>query len=130
VYGIKTDGTSNLLATVAPAIDSSLAFIDATVYPYLQLKMYATDTVNSTPYQLNYWRINADYLPEGAVAPAILYSMKDTVEQGQQINFSLAFSCLIASILCKISSKLMAIVVIVLILTVSSFTIRKFHNGL
>jgi hypothetical protein len=91
VHGVKSNGTSELLATVVPAIDSSLAFIDAAIYPYIRLKMNNTDSTFLTPQQLTYWRINADYLPEGAVAPNILYSMKDTIEQGEKINISLAF---------------------------------------
>ncbi|MGG9972822.1 C25 family cysteine peptidase [Ferruginibacter sp. SUN002] len=91
VYGVKKDGSKILLATVHPAIDTSLAFIDASIYPYVQLKMINIDETYATPKQLTYWRINADYLPEGAVAPNILLNMKDTVEQGEKINFALVF---------------------------------------
>ena len=91
VYGIKTNGIQSLLATVSPATDSSLAFIDATVYPNIKLKMLNKDANFATPTQLKYWMVNADYVPEGAVAPNILYNMKDTLEQGEKVNFSLAF---------------------------------------
>ncbi len=91
VYGVKQDGTQTLMATVRPATDTSLSFIDAVTYPYVKLKMQNDDSRFATPYQLRYWRINADYIPEGAVAPNILFSMKDTVEQGEHINFALAF---------------------------------------
>jgi len=53
--------------------------------------MLNSDETFATPSQLNYWRINADYVPEGSVAPNIVYSMKDTVDQGDKINFALAF---------------------------------------
>ncbi|MBL0359261.1 MAG: hypothetical protein IPP72_21410 [Chitinophagaceae bacterium] len=91
VVGIKLDGTQSLLATVRPATDTSLAFISAATYPYLKLKMLNNDNVFATPLQLRYWRINADYIPEGAVAPNILFRMKDSVEQGEHIDFALAF---------------------------------------
>lgn len=91
VYGVRIDGTQTLLATVQPATDTSLAFINAVTYPFVKLKMQNDDTKFATPYQLRYWRINADYMPEGAVAPNVLFSMKDSVEQGEAINFSLAF---------------------------------------
>ena len=91
VWGIKTSGVIDLLATVAPAIDTSLAFIDATVYPNIKLKMLNSDAVNATPYQLRYLRVNADYVPEGAVAPNILFSVRDSVDQGDKINFAVAF---------------------------------------
>ena len=91
VYGIKADGTQQLMADVAPATDTTLAFIDAKIYPYIKLKMLNADSLYATPLQLNYWRINAGFIPEGAVAPNILFRMKDTVEQGEKIDFALAF---------------------------------------
>ena len=80
-----------MIATVNPATDTSLGFINAATYPYIKLKMLNSDATYATPNQLNYWRINADYVPEGAVAPNILYTMKDSVEQGEKIDFALAF---------------------------------------
>ncbi len=91
VYGINRNGAQTLLATVEPAKDTTLAFIDAAVYPFVKLKMLNRDENFATPHQLNYWRVNADYVPEGVVAPNILYSMRDTVDQGDKIIFSLAF---------------------------------------
>lgn len=91
VWGVKNDGTSTLLATVAPAQDTSLAFVDAVVYPKLKLRMHNTDDEKGTPYQLRYLRVNADYVPEGALAPNIFYSMKDSVEQGENVDFAVAF---------------------------------------
>ena len=91
VYGITTAGSEKLLASVYTATDTSLNFINATTYPFLKLKMLNSDSSFATPNQLKYWRINADNMPEGAVAPNILYKMKDTAEQGEKINFALAF---------------------------------------
>ena len=91
VYGVKRDGTQTLMATVNPATDTSLSFINAATYPFVKLKMQNDDSRFATPYQLRYWRINADYIAEGAVAPNILFSMKDSAEQGEHINFSVAF---------------------------------------
>jgi hypothetical protein len=91
VYGVRTDGTEQLMTTVNHATDTTLAFINAGTYPYIRLKMYNADEENATPYQLRYWRINADYLPEGALAPNLLFSMKDTLAQGENIDFAIAF---------------------------------------
>ncbi len=91
VFGIRNNGVTDLLASVSPAVDTSLSWINAQTYPYLQLKMLTSDTANITPYQLRYWRINATYVPEGAVAPNILFTMKDTVEQGEMLDIKLAF---------------------------------------
>ncbi len=91
VFGITSTGTQSLLATVNPAQDTSLSFINAATYPFVKLKMLNDDNANATPYQLRYWRINADYMPEGAVAPNLFFKMKDTAEQGEKIDFALAF---------------------------------------
>ncbi|MFT3981709.1 MAG: C25 family cysteine peptidase [Ferruginibacter sp.] len=92
VVGVQNNGNSTLLATVAPSQDTSLTFIDAETYPYVKLRMINKDDKFNTPHQLRYWRINAQLAPEGAVAPNLLYSISaDTVDQGQQIDVSLAF---------------------------------------
>ena len=91
VYGITIAGVKVKLATVYPATDTSLAFIDAATYPYITLKMFNSDQTFATPNQLQYWRVNADYVPEGAIAPNIFFQMKDTVEIGQNIDFGIAF---------------------------------------
>jgi hypothetical protein len=91
VFGITTNGAETFMKTISPATDTSLSFINAATYPYVKLKMSNGDQTFATPNQLRYWRINADYAPEGAVAPNILYTMKDSVEQGDKIDFALAF---------------------------------------
>jgi hypothetical protein len=91
VLGVDNNGISTLLATVRPAVDTSLSWINAQTYPYLRLKMQNTDSLYATPHQLRYWRVNGAYIPEGAVAPNILFSMKDSAEQGEIVDFKLAF---------------------------------------
>ena len=91
LYGVDYSGVSTFLKTIAPAKDTAISFVDAALYPFIKLKMYNKNDVSKIPYQLGYWLLNADYVPEGAVAPNIVYTMKDTVNQGEPINFSLAF---------------------------------------
>ena len=91
VFGVKANGTQYLMTTLSPATDTTLAFMDATLYPYIKLKMLNRDGNFGTPNQLMYWRINADYVPEGVVAPNIMFNMKDTLDQGEKIDFKLAF---------------------------------------
>ena len=55
------------------------------------MSMLNKDKNYLTPNQLRYLRINASLAPEGAVAPGLLYSARDTVEQGEPINFAIAF---------------------------------------
>ncbi|MFN8306061.1 MAG: C25 family cysteine peptidase [Ferruginibacter sp.] len=91
LYGVDNNNNASLLARVRPATDTSLGWINAASYPYLRLKMLNTDSANATPNQLRYWRVNGTYIPEGAVAPNILFVLKDTCDQGEVIDFKLAF---------------------------------------
>ena len=91
VYGVKTDGSSNYLSTIYPSRDTSLNFVDAATYPFLNFKLKTKDTKYITPIQLKYLKINATLAPEGAVAPGIAFTCKDTLEQGEPLNFLLAF---------------------------------------
>lgn len=92
IIGVDQAGTETPLYTV----DSStkifdISAVDANLYPYIKLKMHNEDFMSGTPYQLDYWRLKYAPLPEGAIAPNILFAMKDTVEQGEKIDFKLAF---------------------------------------
>ncbi|MBX9785492.1 MAG: hypothetical protein K2X48_19590 [Chitinophagaceae bacterium] len=91
IYGKTNAGTETKLATIRNAKDTSLSFINSTEYPYLKLKMYNADPVSLTPFQLQFWRLTGAPFPEGAIAPNLRYSMKDTVELGEPIDFSVAF---------------------------------------
>lgn len=91
VWGVKASGAADSLATVQPSQDTTLNFVDANIYPYLRLVMQNDDKVKLTPHQLRYLRVNADLVPEGAVAPGVLFSMKDSVVQGEPIELKLAF---------------------------------------
>jgi hypothetical protein len=92
IIGINTKGIESTLFSLDSSVhDFDISSINAVQYPYLKLKMYTTDTVNASPYQLDYWRVNYTAVPEGAVAPNIAFSMKDTFELGEKIAFKLAF---------------------------------------
>jgi len=91
VWGIRNNGITDLLATVAPAQDSSLSWINSQTYPYIKLKMHNADPTYVTPRQLRYFRVNAEMVPEGAIAPNILYAFRDTVDQGEMAEFTVAF---------------------------------------
>lgn len=92
IIGVTAAGAETTLYTVDSATkDFNISAINALQYPYLRLKMFNQDSLNGTPYQLRYWRLNYTPIPEGAVSPNILFNMKDTVDQGEPINFKLAF---------------------------------------
>jgi hypothetical protein len=92
IIGVTPAGAeTNLFTLDSTNKDVDISSINASQYPYLKLKMFTRDTTHGTPYQLRYWRVNGAYVPEGAVAPNILFAMKDTAEQGEIIDFKLAF---------------------------------------
>lgn len=65
--------------------------IDAAAYPYLRLHMRNSDPVGFTPYQLQYWKLIYDPVPEGAIVPNLYLVTKDTVEVGEPVQFGIAF---------------------------------------
>ena len=92
VLGVDTLGNQTPLYNLGLASqDFDISAINPLKYPYLQLRMQATDTVNGTPYQLNYWRLNYNPVPEGALAPNLYLSAMDTLSFGQFYDFGVAF---------------------------------------
>ncbi|MEO5997864.1 MAG: C25 family cysteine peptidase [Chitinophagaceae bacterium] len=71
--------------------DLDISSINAVKYPYLQLKMRNVDSIDLTPFQLKYWRLNYDPIPEGSLAPNLLFMAKDSLEVGEKLSFSIAF---------------------------------------
>ena len=92
IIGITPNGTESILYTFDSTIkDLNISGINAINYPYLKVKFNNIDSAKGTPYQLKYIRLNYTPVPEGAVAPNIKFTMKDTVEAGEKIAFSVAF---------------------------------------
>mgnify|MGYP003351212960 CR=1 FL=1 len=54
-----------LLSALPGAVHADISGVDATVFPYLKLKLKTLDTVKFTPYQLRYWRVTYAPVPEG-----------------------------------------------------------------
>lgn len=93
VMGVDTSGNvSPPLFTLGSASqDVDISSINAAQYPWVQLQLTTSDTVNGTPYQLKYWRVNYAPVPEGALAPNLFLQTSDTVQLGQTMNFGVAF---------------------------------------
>lgn len=93
LYGIDTSGNTTLLSNFnVNQQDYDISSIaDAKKYPYLQLKLQTQDTIHGSPYQLRYWRITDYPTPEGALAPNISLTAKDTLKLGEILNFAIAF---------------------------------------
>lgn len=75
VVGVRADNTEALLHRLTTAQqDFNISAVNAATYPYIKLRMRNADSIYLTPYQLNYWRLNYDPVPEGAVAPNIVFN--------------------------------------------------------
>lgn len=93
IIGIKFSGAVDTLMRGISSDQrvTSIASIDASIYPFLQLHMQNKDSIHHTPYTLNYWRVTYDPLPEGVVSPNIFFQMKDTFDVGEPVDFRMAF---------------------------------------
>ena len=93
LFGINNAGQSTYLRTIPMnQLSTDISGVNANTYPYLQLKMRNADSVYNTPYQLKYWRLFYDPVPEGAIAANVYYkSDKDTLNKGLDYFFAIAF---------------------------------------
>jgi len=71
--------------------DVDISTINAAQYPFLKLRMRNLDSINLTPYQLRYWRLTYEPVPEGALTPNIFFQFKDTLDPGEPLDFKVAF---------------------------------------
>ncbi|MCP2899156.1 hypothetical protein NK904_23990, partial [Salmonella enterica subsp. enterica serovar Typhimurium] len=70
VIGVAADQSENVLYLLDQSMQNfDISAVDASVYPYIRLRMRNLDSVNLSPYQLKYWRIFYEPVPEGAIAP-------------------------------------------------------------
>ncbi len=93
VVGVRLNGTEQ---TIFNGLDLSqqdvdISSVDASEFPYLRLVLTTKDNTNYTPYQLRYWRVTYDPVPEGAIAPNIFVNVKDTLELGEPLDYKIAF---------------------------------------
>ena len=93
VVGVDANGTEITLfnGIGASQQDFDISSIPASQFPFLKLKMRNIDSVNLTPYQLRYWRITYVPVPEGAIAPNIYFTTRDSVDVGEPFDFKVAF---------------------------------------
>ena len=93
IYGVNADGTETLMI---PGIDLNeqdrdISSIDAKDFPYVRMKMKNADLQHYSPYQLRYWMLTYNPVPEGAIAPNLYLDAKDSVGVGEAVNFGIAF---------------------------------------
>ncbi len=92
VIGIGANGQEQVLYSLSGLQQNfDISTVSTVSFPFIQLKMYNQDSIHLTPYQLRYWRILYDPVPEGALAANIKYVFKDTVETGEKLDAVIAF---------------------------------------
>ena len=92
VLGVRANGQTDTLFNLnISQLDYSLSSVSAITYPYIKLMLVNQDLVTATPWQLNYWRLNYDPVPEGAIAPNITLQIKDTLDAGEPMQVKVAF---------------------------------------
>ena len=91
IFGQMPNGDENLLTSVYGSKDTSLAFIDASIYPKLRVQMHNTDPQNAIPAQLKYWMITSDNFPEGAISPNLFFQCADTLNTTDSVKLRVAF---------------------------------------
>lgn len=93
IVGVRQNGSEQLLYSGITTAQQNfnISSIDPAQYPYLKLKLRTADNTHFTPYQLRYWRITYDPVPEGAIAANMYLNVKDTVEVGEPVDFKVGF---------------------------------------
>ncbi|MBS1748132.1 MAG: hypothetical protein JST21_18380 [Bacteroidetes bacterium] len=92
IIGVDSLNNETVLFTLNTSQQNfDISSVSVSKYPYLKLRMRNADSINLTPYQLRWWRILYDPVPEGALAPNILYNFKDTVAIGENDSLAIAF---------------------------------------
>jgi hypothetical protein len=92
VIGIDTNKIETILYKLDKGTQNfDISSLDAGKYPYMKLNMRNVDSISLSPYQLTYWRVYYTPVQEGALAPNLFLSTKDTLEIGETLKFGVAF---------------------------------------
>lgn len=93
VMGIDKNGVETILIKEISVDQETLdlSAINAITYPSLRISIQSTDTENRSPYQLKRLQIYGTTAPEGAIAPNLYFSAKDTLDAGEPLNLGIAF---------------------------------------
>lgn len=90
VIGVSSTGVETLLFSTTQAnniFDTNV--VKASVYPFLKLRLRATDLANRTPPQMQYWRILYKKAPEAAVNPAAHFVFTNSISSGGNLHLEM-----------------------------------------
>ncbi len=92
VIGVTATGQKQTLYTLSfSQQDFDISSISASQYPSIQLQMRNADSIHYTPYQLQYWRVLYDPVPEGGLSATVSYAYKDSLSLGEVMNGKIGF---------------------------------------
>lgn len=92
VLGVRPTGVEDTLYRLnATQRELDISGVSAIQYPQLKLYMRTEDGKNLTPYQLRYWRIHFEPLPEGSLAPNLSPAIKDSFDVGETMEVAIPF---------------------------------------
>jgi len=108
VVGLTAGGQETVVMSgITPATSLvDISSIPADQYRSVKLRMRNIDSIHITPYQLRYWMLTYEPVPEGAIAPNLYFDMKDTVDIGEPLNLGIAFKNISAANFDSVKVKL------------------------
>jgi hypothetical protein len=92
LIGLKSDFSEvTLYSSTSIQKDTSLSFINATIYPYLKIVQKKKDSIFRTPSSTRYLQLKYDLVPEGSLQLSVNNPIKDTLDVGEPLQLKLAF---------------------------------------
>ena len=92
VIGVTANGQKQVLFSLsATQQDFDISSVNVAQYPSIQLQMRNADSIHFTPYQLQYWRVLYDPVPEGGLSATVSFSYKDSLAVGDVLNGKIGF---------------------------------------
>lgn len=89
VYARNMNGEETLILSGLKG-DTSLSFISAIDYPYLNLRWNTVDDTMRSPAQLDFWELDYEIAPELALAPNYMYTFyEDSLQEGDSVRLKL-----------------------------------------
>jgi hypothetical protein len=92
VVGLKNDFSEvTLYTSISSQKDTSLSFINASLYPYLKIIQKKKDSIFRTPSSTRYLQLKYDPVPEGSLQLSDNSLIKDTLDVGEPLQLKLSF---------------------------------------
>ncbi|MEP2026979.1 MAG: C25 family cysteine peptidase [Reichenbachiella sp.] len=82
VYGVQQNKTDQILYQSNSIVEFDISSVDASIYPYLRLKLELSDVVLQTPHQLKSWLVEYETAPEGL----LLINDRDGIDQSLEVQ--------------------------------------------